>query len=46
MRMHARNVAVEVGATLEEVPAVVQELCEAHVFSTTKAKDILEHIRQ
>jgi hydroxymethylglutaryl-CoA reductase len=46
MRMHARNVAVEVGATLEEVPAVVQELCKAHVFSTTKAKDILELIRQ
>ena len=46
MRMHARNVAVEAGATLDEVPLVVRELCQAHTFSTTKAKEVLLSLRQ
>jgi hydroxymethylglutaryl-CoA reductase len=46
MRMHARNFAVEAGATLEEIPLVVNMLCESQLFSTTKAKELLATIRQ
>lgn len=45
MRMHARNMAVEVGATAEELPKVVEYLCAQAHFSTSTAMEALENIR-
>jgi len=45
MRMHARTVAVTAGATPDEVPDVVEALCAAADFSTTKAVEVLAALR-
>ena len=45
MRMHARNVAVQAGATLEELPYVVDGLCLHQDYSTACAQRILAQIR-
>ncbi len=45
MKMHARNIATQAGATIEEVPLVVEALSKAHAFSVAKAKEVLLEIR-
>lgn len=45
MKMHARNIATQAGATIEEVPLVVEALSQAHTFSVAKAKEVLQEIR-
>ena len=46
MRMHARNVALQAGATKEEIPAVVSALCEAHDYSVDCARSALLALRR
>lgn len=45
MRMHARTVAVTAGARPDEVADVVEALCAASDFSTTKAAEVLAALR-
>ncbi|MEC8424117.1 MAG: 3-hydroxy-3-methylglutaryl-CoA reductase, partial [Myxococcota bacterium] len=45
MRMHARNVAVQAGASGDEVAAVVRALCADRDWSITRATAALEHLR-
>ena len=45
MRMHARHVAADVGATGEEVRLVVDALCEQRDFSVETAREVLERLR-
>jgi hydroxymethylglutaryl-CoA reductase len=46
MKMHARNIAVQAGANLEEVSQVVEILCRKHAFSVTEASLALDTIRE
>jgi len=45
MRMHARNVALQAGATPEEIPEVVAVMCEAHDYALGTAEAALASIR-
>lgn len=45
MRMHARNVAVQAGATDDELTAVVAALCESQDWSVDRARLTLEALR-
>jgi hydroxymethylglutaryl-CoA reductase len=45
MRMHARTVALGVGARREEVPRVVEALCAAKDFSSDRALQVLTGLR-
>ena len=45
MKMHARNIAVQAGASIEEVPQVVSFLCQHHDFSVSLAQVALKKIR-
>lgn len=45
MRMHARNVALQAGAAVGEIPAVVSSLCEAQDYSVAQAKAALRALR-
>lgn len=45
MRMQARALAMQVGATIEEIPAVVEGLSAATRMNSQVAKDILSQIR-
>jgi len=45
MRMHARNVAVQAGATADEVPRVVEALALAHEYSLDLAQRVLADLR-
>ncbi len=45
MSLHARNIAVMAGATVEEVDRVVERLLAAKVVRVDKAQEILEEIR-
>jgi len=45
MRMHARNIAVQVGATPTEVPLVVEVLCQKQEWSMLEAREALSKIR-
>lgn len=46
MRMQARALAMQVGATIEEIPAVVTQLNEAAQMNRDTARRILEEIRK
>ena len=46
MRMHARNIAAQAGATDTELFDVVQYLCQKKDFSTHAAQEALKNIRQ
>jgi hydroxymethylglutaryl-CoA reductase len=46
MRMHARHVAADAGATGEEVDKVVQVLCDTGEFTEARARTALEEIRR
>jgi len=46
MKMHARNVALQAGATLEEIPSLVSALCEVHDYSVERARVLLIEQRQ
>lgn len=45
MRMHARTVAITVGATPAEVPDIVEALCASGDFSTVRASEVLAALR-
>ncbi len=45
MKMHARNIAVQAGASQAEIPNVVDFLCEKRDFSTRTASEALRLIR-
>lgn len=45
MRMHARNVAIQAGASKEELPLVVSKMSEAHNFCLDFAQQTLADIR-
>ena len=45
MRMHARNVAVQAGATPKEVPAVVSSMCLDSDYSLQFANKALQNLR-
>lgn len=45
MRMHSRNVAVQAGATAEEIPRVVQVLASERDWSVSRATAVLARIR-
>jgi hydroxymethylglutaryl-CoA reductase len=45
MRMHARHVAAQAGATGDEIIAVVNELCELQDFSVDAATTALKNLR-
>jgi hydroxymethylglutaryl-CoA reductase len=45
MRMHARNVAVQAGATADEVPAVVAALHAQREWSVERAREALTALR-
>lgn len=45
MRMHARTVAVQAGANPDEVPRVVDALCDDHEFSVERARAALATLR-
>lgn len=45
MRMHARTVALGAGARPDEVPAVVDALCELHDFTLERARAVLAGLR-
>ncbi len=46
MRMHARSVAMSVGAKGPEIPHVVVALCEAKDFSSVFASKVLDALRE
>lgn len=46
MRMHARHIAADVGATGAEVDQVVQTLCESGDFTEDRARAALNEIRR
>ena len=46
MKMHARNIALQAGATLEEVPQVVEILSQKHRFSISEAAAALKKLRE
>ena len=46
MRMHARNVALQAGATSKEIAELVQKMSSAHDFSLGFAHVALEELRQ
>jgi hydroxymethylglutaryl-CoA reductase len=45
MRMHARNIAVQAGASVEEVPKIVEALSRKHQFSIAEAHNALTQLR-
>ncbi|MDO4680596.1 MAG: hydroxymethylglutaryl-CoA reductase, degradative [Aerococcus sp.] len=45
MALQARTLALQVGATTDEIPAVVEQLIASHDFSLGKAQEVLEHLR-
>ena len=45
MRMHARNVAVQAGASESEIPKVVKQLCAEHSYSLERAEAALRQLR-
>jgi hydroxymethylglutaryl-CoA reductase len=45
MRMHARSVAAGAGATLAEIPRVVQQLCASNDYSEQRAAEVLASLR-
>ena len=46
MKLHARQIAISVGAKPEEVDRVVEEMLKEGVIRMDKAKEILERIRR
>ena len=46
MKMHARNIAMQAGATLDEIPQVVDILSEIHKFSLKDAATALKQVRE
>ena len=46
MKMHARNIALQAGATMEEVPQVVEILSRKHKFSISEATAALQKLRE
>lgn len=46
MKMHARNIAMQAGATLDEIPKVVDILSEIHKFSLNDALTALKQVRE
>ena len=46
MKMHARNIALQAGATMEEVPQVVEILSRKHKFSISEAAAALKKLRE
>lgn len=46
MKMHARNIALQAGATMEEVPQVVEILSRKHKFSISEATAALKQLRE
>ena len=46
MKMHARNIALQAGATIEEIPEVVEILSQKHRFSIHEATAALHQLRQ
>jgi len=45
MRMHARNIAVQAGASIDEVPKVVEVLSRTNQFSVSEAHNALTQLR-
>jgi hydroxymethylglutaryl-CoA reductase len=45
MSLHARNIAVTAGATVDEVDEVVRRLLEGEVIRVDKAQEILKEMR-
>lgn len=45
MRMHARNVALQAGAQISEIPDVVTTMCERQDFSVDCARSALQSLR-
>ena len=45
MRMHARNIAVQAGASIEEVPKIVEVLSRKNQFSVSEAHNALSQLR-
>ncbi|HDI73606.1 MAG TPA: 3-hydroxy-3-methylglutaryl-CoA reductase, partial [Candidatus Korarchaeota archaeon] len=45
MKLHARNIAMAVGATPEEVDRIVEKMIRERKISLDRAKEILEEIR-
>jgi len=46
MKMHARNLAFQVGAQNEEITQVVTQLSSEHVFTIDRAREVLADFRQ
>lgn len=46
MRMQARSLALQVGASIEDIPALVQRLSESGKMNRDSAKKLLEQLRE